>query len=117
MKVVLVVAVLAIIAAILSPLPAQNQNATLTVAVTDPAGKAVANAGVSIKDSTNGETRDNKTNSAGIYTALNLTPGDYQVTVSAEGFAATSVEVTLAPGEVRKIDVALEGGASKRGSR
>ena len=111
-KFLLGLVVLACVAAIWSPLRAQNQNATLTVVVTDPADKAVANAGVSIKDSTNGETRQNQTNSTGIYTALNLTPGDYEVTVSADGFAATSVKVTLAPGEVRKIDVALEAGAA-----
>jgi len=99
---------LAFVSVISSPLRAQNQNATLTVAVTDPSAKAVAGAGVTIKDSTNGETRDNKTNATGIYTALNLTPGDYDVTVSADRLATVSVKVTLAPGEVRKIDIALE---------
>ena len=106
-------AILALTASVWTPVRGQNQNATLTVGVADPADKAIASAGVSIKDSTNGETRQGQTNSSGVYTALNLTPGDYDVTVSADGFTATSVKVTLAPGEVRRIDVPLERGGSK----
>jgi hypothetical protein len=98
---------LAILASIFSPLAAQAQNATLSGTVTNPAGAAVPNANVSVKNVSSGQTSQAQTNSAGLYTVPNLLPGDYEVSVAADGFAAGTAKVTLATGAAAKIDVAL----------
>ena len=52
-------------------LPAQDSG-TVSGTVTDPAGKPVPNAKVSIKDATNGQSSEAQTDSAGHYTFSNL---------------------------------------------
>ncbi len=69
----------------------QVAGATLSGVVSDPAGSGVPNASVSIKNVTTGVTREVKTDNDGYYTAPNLLPGNYEVTVTAKGFT-TMVE-------------------------
>ncbi len=54
--------------------------------VTDPSGSAVANAKVTITDTTKGTSFDVTTNDAGQYTKGQLIPDQYTVTVEAAGF-------------------------------
>src|SRR6266404_7296646 len=68
---------------------AQVSGATLTGVVSDSSGAVIARANVAIKNKGNGTTRNVETNSDGFYTAPNLLPGDYQVTVTATGFSTT----------------------------
>src|SRR4030088_1131614 len=66
---------------------AQDFRATLSGTVTDPTGAAVPGATVkAVKASTN-ETKETITNSQGIYNIPFLDPGDYAVTVTAQGFS------------------------------
>ena len=65
---------------------AQVVGATLSGTVKDASGAAVPGAQVSIKNSATGIARDLTTDSAGFYTAPNLLPGTYEVTVSSQGF-------------------------------
>jgi len=90
-------------------LQAQAPVAGLSGVVTDPSGAVVPNANVSVRNGTSGQTTQTKTNSAGLYTAPNLTPGDYEVSVWAERFPSATAKVTLAPGTNVKIDLALTG--------
>jgi hypothetical protein len=68
------------------PVRAQVAGGMLSGTITDPSGAAVPNAQVSIKNSATGITRDVTTNSDGFYSAANLLPGSYEVSVSATGF-------------------------------
>ena len=64
---------------------AQAVGATLSGLVTDSSGAAIANATVSIKNEATGEIREVTTNGDGIYSAPNLIPGVYEISVTAAG--------------------------------
>lgn len=65
---------------------AQVAGATLSGVVTDERGGPVPGASVSIRNSGTGIVREVKTNEDGFYSAPNLLPGAYEVSVSASGF-------------------------------
>jgi hypothetical protein len=90
---------------------AQAVGATLSGTVTDPSGGVVPNASVSIRNTATGITRDVTTNADGIYSAPNLLPGVYGVTVSAAGFSkAVQSGVTLTVGATQVLNVAMQVG-------
>src|SRR5579863_5945662 len=75
---------------------AQVAGATLSGSVIDPSGAAIPNATVSIKNIGNGEVREAASNSDGFYSAPNLLPGAYEVSVSTKGFSkAVQSGITL----------------------
>ncbi|NDQ55442.1 MAG: TonB-dependent receptor [Acidipila sp.] len=65
---------------------AQVAGAALSGTVSDKSGAVIPKAQVAIKHSATGITRELPTNADGYYTAPNLQPGTYEVTVSATGF-------------------------------
>jgi Carboxypeptidase regulatory-like domain/TonB dependent receptor len=73
-----------------------QSTATLSGTVTDPTGAVVANAQVKIHSLATGLDRNLVTDSAGVYVAASLQPGDYRVEATAPGFSGFKVEkVTL----------------------
>jgi hypothetical protein len=73
-----------------------QSTSSLTGTVTDPTGAVVANAKVKIHALGTGLDRDVVTDSAGIYAAPSLIPGDYRVEVTAAGFSSFRIDkVTL----------------------
>ena len=98
---------------LLSSLPswAQVTGATLSGTVTDPSGALVPQAGISIKNLATGISTSVSTNADALYSAPNLLPGNYEVTVSASGFK-TEVRsgINLTVGAQQVLNVALQVG-------
>jgi hypothetical protein len=94
---------------------AQVSGATLSGTVTDPSGAAIVGARVSITNTATNVTRDATTDSAGYYSAPNLLPGPYEVTVSAPGFSATKESnLTLTVGAQQVLNVSLKIGEANQ---
>ena len=90
---------------------AQVTGATLSGTITDPSGAVVSGASVSIKNNATGESRSVTTDSAGLFNAPNLTPGVYEVRVSAAGFAtAVQSGVALSVGQSQQLNLSLKVG-------
>jgi hypothetical protein len=91
---------------------AQVAGAMLKGTVTDPTGADVPKAQVSIIDVATGIAHNATTDSSGGYAAANLRPGEYQVRVTATGFAVeVRSGITLSVGAQQVLDIALRVGA------
>ncbi len=101
--------------AIFSSIPAKAQvtGATLSGTITDPSGSIIAGAEVSIKNTGTGIVRTVTTDSAGLFSAPNLDPASYEVTVSAAGFSnAVQSNLTLSVGQQQTLNIAMKVGES-----
>jgi len=90
-----------------APLSAQAVSGSLRGKITDPSGAVIANATVTISDSS-GQKGTATTNHQGVYEIKELAPGTYAVNVVAQGFAPyheTNIAVTA--GQVQQFDIAL----------
>ena len=90
---------------------AQVAGATLSGTVSDPSGAIIPNAQVAIRDTATGVIRTATTDSAGLYTAPNLRPSTYEVTVTVSGFR-TEVRsgVTLTVGAEQALNFTMQVG-------
>lgn len=80
--------------------------------VTDPTGAVVPNAQVTVTNTATGSSRTISTSAAGAYTASQLEPGEYKVSVSAAGFRTTEVgPIVVSVSRTANADVKLEVGA------
>src|SRR3984893_9423784 len=88
---------------------AQVSGATMTGTVNDATGAVIPNAQLSIQNVATGEVRGVTTDKAGFYTAPNLLPGSYEVTVTASGFS-TEVRsgITLTVGAQQVLNLTMK---------
>src|SRR5258707_8439271 len=104
-----VYAMLAMAVLLSTPVYAQVSGATLAGTVTDASGAVITNAKVSIRNTATDVTRDVTTDSSGLYSAPNLLPGIYDITIIAPGFS-TSVQtgLTLTVGATQALNISLQ---------
>lgn len=81
--------------------------ASISGTVMNASGAVVPNAKIAVKNSTTGLTTEVQTDSSGSYTVANLAPGDYEISVSAEGLAPKVSNMTLVAGAAQKLDISL----------
>jgi hypothetical protein len=97
------------------PTVAQVAGGTLAGTITDPSGKVIAQAQIAIQNVATGITTTVTTNSDGFYTAANLLSGEYQVTVSAAGFATQIRKgISLTVGALQVFDLSLQVGSAAK---
>jgi hypothetical protein len=90
---------------------AQVTGGSMSGTVTDGTGAAVAGAKILIKNTDTGITRETTTDSAGYFSAPNLTAGPYSVTTSATGFAtAVRSGIVLTVGADQVLNTAMQVG-------
>ncbi|MGB7844932.1 MAG: carboxypeptidase regulatory-like domain-containing protein [Candidatus Acidiferrum sp.] len=85
-------------------------NGNISGNVQDPTGAAVANASLNLANMANSQTFTTKSNAGGGYRFVSLAPGNYKLSVSATGFATTTVSLTLLTEETINIPVQLSVG-------
>jgi carboxypeptidase family protein/TonB-dependent receptor-like protein len=92
-----------------TPVGAQVAGGSLSGTITDPSGAGIPLAQVAIKNVATGVERILATNTDGFYTAPNLLPGEYQITISAKGFN-TEIKhgITINVGARQVFDLALQ---------
>lgn len=97
---------------IAGPLPAQDVPPALSGTITDSSGAPVANAKVAYKNLSTGATGETQTDSSGQYAFQNLDPGDYEISVSANGFATFTAKATVASGARKVVSVTMQPASS-----
>jgi hypothetical protein len=91
------------------PVAAQEFRGTLSGSVADPTGAQIANAKIVIVETHTGTKMESISDGAGQYTIPFLAPGDYDITVTKEGFkAAVRKAVHVGSGDHPVIDVKLD---------
>src|SRR5215213_7699584 len=89
----------------------QSNAADIQGTVKDATGAVVANATVTARNLGTNASRDATTNDRGFYRIINVTPGDYEITVEAPNFKKSVLtKVTVTVGQAAEVDVALEAG-------
>jgi hypothetical protein len=92
---------------------AQNERASITGTVTDPAGAVVDGAPIQARNTETGAVYDTASTNTGNYTLAQLPVATYELTITVPGFKRyTRSGLTLQVAQVARVDVTLEVGAA-----
>jgi hypothetical protein len=99
------------LAAFSTPVMGQAVNATLLGTITDSSGAAVANAKVTITETSTGISHASQTNDSGNYVFPDLPPGTYKVVAEQAGFKRESrAGIDLIVNSTERVDLVLQPG-------
>ena len=102
-----------ILAVAIVPVHGQTLTGSITGIVSDSSGARVPSAGVTVRNSETGDTRNTQTDGEGAFGATSLQPGVYAVSVTSSGFSVSNVlGVQVSPGAAARVDVSLQLGSS-----
>jgi Carboxypeptidase regulatory-like domain len=90
-------------------LRAQASGAALSGTIVDTSGKVVVGAKLSAKNLATAQSVEAQTDSAGNYAVANLAPGDYEITVRAEGFSSNVAKLTIESAAPQTLNLTLAG--------
>src|ERR1700680_1756242 len=106
-----VVATLVLLFFFCLPVNAQVPGGSITGTVPGESGAAMPDARISVKDVSTGLARTATTNTAGLYNVPDLSPGNFEMTVSASGFVTQVwTAITVAAGVERDLNVVMHAG-------
>lgn len=88
---------------------AQQAGAELSGSVKDPSGAGVVNAKITVRNIVTGQSWQTETDAAGHYRVANLPSGEYQLSISAEGYSTNEKKVTVAANADNTADITLGG--------
>ncbi len=103
---------LAALVAVVPCIKAQTTFGTVVGNVVDPSGAAISATDVTLTNLGTNEKRTESTNAEGLYTFVNVPPGQYSVEVAKPGFKRVlRTPVSVETATTSKIDLSLEVGA------
>jgi hypothetical protein len=108
-KNIVVLSILFVVLSVSTAIRAQVSGSSITGTIASSAGAGVPNAKVTVKNLATGQSAETRTDSTGHYSVLNLTPGDYELSVSAEGYSTNTLKLTVAAGAIQSANVTLAG--------
>jgi hypothetical protein len=94
-------------ASVLLAVPVTAQSACIRGRVANEAGKAVAQARITLVSSESGATRSLLSNADGQYSVCDLAPGQYRMTAAVPGLSSEEIVQSLASDGVQPIDIVL----------
>jgi len=88
---------------------AQGERANVTGTVTDSSGATIPDAAVAIRNTATNVTTRSTTNNAGLYYLTNLQPGEYEISISKQGFRPARISaLRLTVGLTATVPVTLD---------
>src|ERR1700694_2382468 len=107
----LVVATLVLLFFFCLPANAQVAGGSITGTVAGESGGPMPDVRISVKDVSTGLARISTTNTAGLYSVPDLSPGNFEMTVSASGFTTQLwTAITVTAGVDRVLNVVMRAG-------
>jgi hypothetical protein len=98
---------------LLTAVPAQAQSTstgTIAGTITDASGAVVNGANITLTDTSTKAIRSATSNEAGRYVLVNVDPGDYELSVSKQGFSTTKTQTKVTVGSAMTLNLSLEVG-------
>src|SRR5579864_7254662 len=92
---------------------AQENTASLNGVVKDPSGAVIPGAAIKLTNLDTGITQVNASNSSGLYTFVNVVPGQYSLEAHAQGFeTALERDFTLAVNQTATVNFTMQVGST-----